>query len=78
MSLGIPRSPNLKTERFLSRIRMTQLSPMMVETVATRTSTSLPSIVDGELPVLGPAPLNDVHVRHDLDAAHDTGPDRDR
>ncbi len=49
---------------------MTHFSPQMVAVVATRTSTSLPSIVGRQLAVLGPAPLDDVHARHDLDATH--------
>ena len=43
--MGMPRSLRRRTERVLSRIRMTQFSPMMVATVATRTSTSLPSML---------------------------------
>ena len=49
---------------------------MMVAAVATRTSTSLPSMVDRELAVLGAAALDDVHVRHDLDATDETRADR--
>ena len=50
---------------------MTHFSPQMVATVATRTSMSLPSTVGRELAVLGPTALDDVHARHDLDAAHE-------
>ena len=53
VSRGIPRSPNLKTDRVLSRIRMTQFSPMIVDTVATRTSTSLPSMLVVSCPSWG-------------------------
>ena len=42
--LGMPSSLRWRTERVLSRIRMTHFSPQIVATVATRTSTSLPSI----------------------------------
>ena len=62
------RSSRRRTERVLSRIRMTHFSPQMVAVVATRTSISLPSTVVRELAVLGAAPLDDVHARHDLDA----------
>ena len=48
---------------------MTHFSPQIVARVATRTSTSLPSISVRELTVLWPAALDDVHAGHDLDAA---------
>ena len=56
-------------DRVLSRSRMTHFSPQIVATVATRTSTSLPSISVRQLAVLRPASLDDVHAGHDLDAA---------
>ena len=53
---------------------MTHFSPQMVAAVGTRTSVSLPSIGGGELTVLRAAPLDDVHARHDLDAADQAHP----
>ena len=54
-----------------SSSRSTVFSPQIVDVVDTRTSRSRPSIVHLELAVLRTAPLDDVHVRHDLDAAHE-------
>ena len=48
----------------------------MVAAVETRTSVSLPSTLSGELTVLRAPPLDDVHARHDLDAAHEAHPHR--
>ena len=69
----MPSSSRRRTERFLSRIRITHFSPQMVATVATRTSVPLPSTSVGELSVLWPALLDDVDARHDLDAADEAG-----
>ena len=43
-SFGMPSSLRRSTERVRSSSRMTHFSPQMVATVATLTSTSLPSI----------------------------------
>ena len=48
---------------------MTHFSPQIVATVATRTSTSLPSISVRNWPSWGRRRLHDVHAGHDLDAA---------
>ena len=45
VSVGMPRSAILNTDRLLSRTRSTQLSPQIVATVDTRMSISRPSTV---------------------------------
>ena len=74
MSGGMPRSLSWNSARRLSRIRSTHFSPCTVEVVETRTSSGTPSTVDLDLAVLRAAALDDVHVRHDLDAADERGP----
>ena len=59
------------TDRLLSRTRSTQLSPQIVATVDTRMSISRPSTGHRDLPVLRSAPLDDVHLGHDLEPAHE-------
>ncbi len=51
--------------------RSTIFSPQIVDVVETRTSSARPSMFISNWPSCGRRRLDDVHVGHDLDAAHE-------
>ena len=66
----MPSRSSWSSDRLLSRSRSTAFSPQIVAMVATRTSSGAAVDRRLELAVLRTPPLDDVHVGHDLDAAH--------